>query len=272
MVNKALVPIEQKQVVFYDDEITAVRLENGRIFIPVRPICEALGLDWSAQYRRINSDMVLSDVSMSVVVTATDINVSSRRPRTSEMLCLPLDYLNGWLFGVNAKRVKDAIRDRLVRYQRECYKVLGEAFHDGRLSTDTDFESLLNQADSDVAQAYRMALAIVQLARQQVIMDGRLQVAEIQLTSHAQRLDQIEATLTDDGRIITEVQASHLSQAVKAVAMAMSKPNFQQVYGQMYRHYEITSYKLLPAAKFDDAMKFLTAWFVRLTGSSDVPF
>ncbi|VAW34236.1 hypothetical protein MNBD_CHLOROFLEXI01-259 [hydrothermal vent metagenome] len=62
------------RVVFYADEITAVRLENGRVFIPVRPICEALGLDWSAQYRRINSDMVLSDVSMSVVLTATNIN------------------------------------------------------------------------------------------------------------------------------------------------------------------------------------------------------
>ena len=82
MVNRALMPIEQKQVVFYDDEITAVRLENGRIFIPVRPICEALGLDWSAQYRRINSDMILSDVLMPVVVTATDINSSSRWPRT----------------------------------------------------------------------------------------------------------------------------------------------------------------------------------------------
>ncbi len=34
MTNKALTSIEQKQVVFYDDEITAVRLENGRIFIP----------------------------------------------------------------------------------------------------------------------------------------------------------------------------------------------------------------------------------------------
>jgi len=52
-----LVPIEQKTVVFYDDEITAVVAEaNGEriIYVPLRPICDYLGLDWSAQTRRIN--------------------------------------------------------------------------------------------------------------------------------------------------------------------------------------------------------------------------
>ncbi|WP_420632352.1 phage antirepressor N-terminal domain-containing protein [Candidatus Leptofilum sp.] len=71
--NQELQIAEQKTVIFYDDEITAVRLSDGRVFIPVRPICETLGLDWSAQYRRINGDLVLADVAMSVVVTATDI-------------------------------------------------------------------------------------------------------------------------------------------------------------------------------------------------------
>lgn len=33
------------------------------------------------------------------------------------MLCLPLEYLNGWLFGINATRVKKEIRENLIRYQ-----------------------------------------------------------------------------------------------------------------------------------------------------------
>ena len=180
--------------------------------------------------------------------------------------------LHGFLFGINATRVRKELRNRVLRYQRECYRVLHEAFQEGQLSTDSDFDELLQTADAEVVDAYKIALAIVKLAKHQIVLDGRIKNSEDQLGSHAERLDQIEAILTDDGRVITEAQASHLSQAVKAVAMAMTKPNFQQVYGQMYRHYEITSYKLLPAAKFDDAMKFLTAWFVRLTGSNDVPF
>ena len=108
MSEKALQPLEQKTVVFYDDEITAVLVaedERQEVYVPVRPICDFLGIDWSSQRRRINRDPVLSEVTMSVVITATDIAPKSRRPQTSSMLCLPLDFLNGWLFGVSAQRV-----------------------------------------------------------------------------------------------------------------------------------------------------------------------
>lgn len=49
------------------------------------------------------------------------------RPR--ETTCLPIEYLNGWLFGVDAKRVKPEIRERLLQYQDECFKVLNAHFN-----------------------------------------------------------------------------------------------------------------------------------------------
>ena len=45
-----------------------------------------------------------------------------------DMLALPLDHLNGWLFGVNADRVKPGVRERLIRYQRDRHRVLTQAF------------------------------------------------------------------------------------------------------------------------------------------------
>lgn len=45
-----------------------------------------------------------------------------------EMLMLPIKYLNGWLFGVNANRVKPEIKERLLEYQRECFDVLNRHF------------------------------------------------------------------------------------------------------------------------------------------------
>jgi len=45
--SKALIPLEQKTVVFYDDEITAVLVEmegQRQIFVPIRPICDFLGV------------------------------------------------------------------------------------------------------------------------------------------------------------------------------------------------------------------------------------
>jgi hypothetical protein len=126
--NKALVPLEQKVVEFYGDELTAVRVEiegKSAVYVPVRPICDYMGVDWSAQFRRINRDPVLSaEATPCVVVTATQGQPDQRR----EMLCLPLDMVNGWLFGINANRVKEELRDRLIQYQRECYRVLADAF------------------------------------------------------------------------------------------------------------------------------------------------
>ena len=130
--QKALVPVEQKTVEFYEDQVTAVRLANGDVYIPLRPIVEGLGLDWASQTRRINRDPVLAEVK-GVVVTTTPGG-------PQEMLALPLDYLSGFLFGVNASRVKADIRERVIRYQRECYKVLSEAFTEGRLTPDTSFD------------------------------------------------------------------------------------------------------------------------------------
>ena len=265
--EKALVPVEQKLVSFYEDTILAIvvkRNHRQQVYVPLRPICDLLGLNWSAQTRRLHRDPVLSEETQGVAITATPGG-------KQEMLCLPLDYLNGWLFGINADRVKSELRNRVIRYQRECYRVLSEAFQEGRLTTDPTFDELL-QTDSGAVQAYKMALAVVKLARNQVMLEGRLDNQEEALTAVTERLDQIEANLGQSERYVTQEQASQISQAVKAVAIAQGKKSkrneFGACYGELYRKYGITSYKMLPANKFEDAMKFLTDWHQTLEGDS----
>lgn len=119
MEESALQTIEQRTVIFYEDEITAVVIEESgqrTVYVPLRPICDYLGLDWSAQRKRINRDPVLTEALMSVVITTTDIDPESRWPHASTMACIPLDMLNGWLFGVNASRVKA----ELAEYSNTC--------------------------------------------------------------------------------------------------------------------------------------------------------
>ncbi|MFN2122619.1 MAG: phage antirepressor N-terminal domain-containing protein, partial [Candidatus Promineifilaceae bacterium] len=246
--DKTLQPVEQKTVLFYEDEITAVRMAGGEVLIPLRPIVEGLGLDWAAQTRRINRDPVLSEVK-GVAVTATPGG-------NQEMLCLPLDYISGFLFGVNANRVKQELRDRVILYQKNCYKVLAEAFTEGRLTADPSFDELL-AGDSPAAMAYRMATALQVMARQQLILESRVD-------EHDKRLEELEAQLGDPERFITPDQAMQLSQAVKTVALKLSKTSgrneYGGVYGELYRKYGITSYKELPAAKYEDAMSWLNEW------------
>ena len=58
--EKALVPVEQKEVEFYGDELTAIRAKDGQIYVAVRQLCDALGLDDRSQRRRIQRHTVLA--------------------------------------------------------------------------------------------------------------------------------------------------------------------------------------------------------------------
>lgn len=49
--SKSLVPIEQKEVVFYEDTIMTVRLPDSSVYVPVKPICDLLGVDWGPACR-----------------------------------------------------------------------------------------------------------------------------------------------------------------------------------------------------------------------------
>ena len=97
-------------------------------------------------------------------------------------------------------------------------------------------------------------------------------MGSIPVQDHEQRLETIEAQLAPPAHAITHSQAMQISQAVKAVAIAQGKQTkrneFGTVYGELYRKFEITSYKLLPAAKFEEAMDFLNEWHQSLTGES----
>ncbi|MFQ5434866.1 MAG: phage antirepressor N-terminal domain-containing protein [Anaerolineae bacterium] len=267
--EKGLAVVEQKHVEFYGDEVLAVRIEDGSVLIPVRPICDLLGVDWSAQRQRINRDPVLQEEMKSVNVTVSD----SYRTVNRELLSLPLDYISGFLFGINANRVKPELKERLIRYQRECYKVLAEAFNEGRLTADPAFDDLL-ASDTPAAQAYKMAAAIMKMARQQLMLEAQLETHSTKLVDHEQRLEEIESTLGDTGRFVTPDQAMQISQAVKTIAIVLGKQTkkneFGAVYGEMYRKFGITSYKMLPANRFEEAMNFLTTWHQDLT--DDVPF
>ena len=264
MDEKLLAVVEQREVTFYEDELIAVRSEDGQVYVAIRQMCSALGLDQRSQRRRIQNHTVLSDgYTGGVIMTPPGPGGGGGRQQAA---LLRVDLVPLWLSTIETTRVKEQNRPKMERFQREAAKALWEAFQQGRLTADLDFDALL-AADSPEAQAYRMAQAVLQLARNQLLMRA-------QLTDHENRLETIEAQLGDTGRNVTPDQASQLSQAVKAVALAQGKKTgrneFGAVYGELYRKFGITSYKMLPARRFEEAMKFLTAWHESLSGT--VPF
>ena len=228
--------------------------------MPIRPICDYLGLAWSGQFERIKRDEVLSDVIRSVRVTRTE-----RGER--EVVCLPLEMLPGFLFGVNAARVKAELREKIIRYRRECYRRLWDAFkHDILPATKL---APRPTGQSGAALAYELATAVANLAREQMEAERRLGGRVDNMARWAKRTDErittLELRLTEDDEQISEAQAAELALAVKTVAAALEQHGatngYQRVYGELYRRYSISSYKTLPRRRLQEALEWLRSWY-----------
>ncbi len=231
-----------------------------------------LGLSYTGQRDRIRRDPVLSE-NVHQIRVSRSVEAGSDQ----EMVCLALKFLPGWLFGISVNRVKEELREKIIRYQREGYDVLWDAFQEGRLTAGTAFEELLSN-DTPAAQAYKMAAAIMKMAQQQLLLEAQLGSHATQLAQHEQRLEEIESTLGDPKDFVTPDQAMQISQAIKIIATEIQKRTkkneYGKVYGQLYRQFGITSYKQLPANKFDKAMAWLTDFYRQITGATgdELPF
>lgn len=102
-------------------EIAAVADEAHNYFVPVKPICEAIGVDYEGQYLKLREHEILaSTICLSKIVAADG--------KQREMVCLPLEFVYGWIFTINTKNVSKDAHDSVLRYQRECYDALYRHF------------------------------------------------------------------------------------------------------------------------------------------------
>lgn len=105
---------------FRSDTLFAVERDDG-VYVAVAPICRSLGISVNKQRERIQNDPVLSEGGTVTVLPSTG--------GMQDTFCLRLDLINGWLFTIDASRVKDDVRPKIIEYQRECHRVLFQHFY-----------------------------------------------------------------------------------------------------------------------------------------------
>lgn len=108
---------------FHNQTLSTLEIDNVH-YVAMKPICENIGLNWNAQFERIKRDEVLSSTVRMTRMVAED-------GKNRELVCLPIQYLNGWLFGIDVSRVKAEIKDKLIMYKKECYQVLHDYWTKG---------------------------------------------------------------------------------------------------------------------------------------------
>lgn len=111
----------ETRVIARVNNVEIVAGNDTKRLVPIKPICEALGVDFGNQMKKIKEHQILN----STVVLSTTVAGDGRE---REMACIPIEFIFGWLFTINAANVKEESREAVLSYQMECYKALYQYF------------------------------------------------------------------------------------------------------------------------------------------------
>lgn len=98
--------------------------KDGQYWIAIRPICDALKVQYVRQFKNLKKDEILSQLLSEQTMVGAD-------NKLRKMVCLPERFIYGWLFSIRSDSAE------LLQYKRECYNLLYEHFHGKITSRET---------------------------------------------------------------------------------------------------------------------------------------
>lgn len=106
-------------VPFYGDSLEAVQDSSGQVWVSLRRCCDALGVTMQGQLEKLKQKPWCS---------IKEIVIHDAEGKSQPATVIDLDTLPGWLFSIHEMKVREDIRPKLVRFQREAAKVLADHF------------------------------------------------------------------------------------------------------------------------------------------------
>ncbi len=104
-----------QSVDFLGHQINCIQDADGSPYVPLRWLCEILGIDDKRQRREVKDNGVY-DWKM--------LSVKGADERHRKMLCLPVKQACLWFYIVNPNTVRPEMKDRLMEYQEESTTAL----------------------------------------------------------------------------------------------------------------------------------------------------
>jgi hypothetical protein len=167
LTGSVIEPVEQRLVALTqggDDEVVAARVATSEVYLPLRPICIALGVSWATQRRKIMADDVLMESVRTLRVQT--------RGGPQNLLCMDVEAIPLWLAEIEPDRVRAELRDRLRSYKRWVKKVVYDAFaRETGIDVPLGASQTATPSSPDMtalAHIAQMAEAIATMARQQI--------------------------------------------------------------------------------------------------------
>ena len=250
--------------VFYGEVFNAYLADDRQWYLPLQEVCQTLGLDVSGQRQRIQRDEALSDFLVNIPLETPYQDTT----RTREVACLNIRRLPYWLGTVEASRVKEEHRKKVVLYKREFAEAAWAVFRSDMIPPD-----LLAEMDTYLLPEEREYLEAMdqmrQVRKKLDMLSGKLdeELAKVgaELQDLTGRLGTLEASLIGK-KIVNPAQARLLQEMIATVAEAKhaktKKPKsqcFAEVHEEFKSAFQVHIYSILPEEQMEAATTFLGA-------------
>lgn len=148
---------------------------DGQYWIAVKPVCEALGVDYIQQFKNLKEHQILKQLLCEHTMVGAD-------NRLRKMISLPEKFFYGWLFGIQSSSPD------LINYQFKCHEILFDHFH----GSITERQSVLKEKS-------KLLIEIEKL--QDKIKDN----------DDIKKLNKLKAELKDKSRSLTKMDVKIVS-------------------------------------------------------------
>lgn len=250
---------------FYDETYVAYLASDRQFYISLNEVCQGLGVDARSQRRRIREDEAIADKL---------INLPMETPyqdslRVQEVACLNLRALPYWLGTIDAKRVKEEVRPRVILYKRDfaetAWFVYRAEILPPELSAevekyDTPYERELSELMADFRQ----------LKKKVDTLSGRLDEELARVGLNLEDLDErfsgLQARVVAETAVNTQ-QAWLVQRLIQSVGEAAFdsgkiKPRsaaHAQVQQDFKDHFQVHIYTALPERRLAEAIDYLSS-------------
>lgn len=119
---------EIKTVNFHGDQLIVIRFE-GKIYVPMRRVCDAVGLAWVPQHRKLQ-EIEWSGGLLEMVTGDAEHGQAE--------LCLDIEFLPMFMAQIHVNKVRESVRPKILKYKEEARKVMADAFLRGEVTTSVD--------------------------------------------------------------------------------------------------------------------------------------
>jgi len=233
IMNDSNLPVPQRytRFAFAGSELIAVFRPDEGMAIPVRLVCEILGLDLNAQSRRLRKHAVLSKGLRKDRVPIGD--------RMIDIVVILHKYIPFWLASISPDQVAAEVQEQLILYQTELVDVLAAIY----------LRQTGQSATAEQRQITQLAEEIRHLLASQ--------------RDHEERLTLIEAVVDDLRQYIpvTPAQAEFLLRSLKRLGARYEKRTGRKIYDMLMARFKAElgtqRYDALPAAAYEHALAWI---------------